>query len=1174
MEEANKKSNNKTNNGSDNGAPSALEPIYRALKRSAEYEKLLEELDKKRGPVSVFGLGEAHRPSIAAALYAHLDSQTLVIAPSSQAAGRLFEELSCYHKNALLFPIREMPLNARSYVQSQELEFRRLNVLTRLALGERLLVIAPIEAVMQRLVPKERILGCTHTISIGMEVSPDSLVKKFIDAGYVREEVCEGRGQLARRGGYVDIFPVTAENPVRIEFFGDEIDTMRFFDPLDQRSIENAGTVMVPPATELPLDRDMRQKGIAALRNKAHYAEETEVLRAGGTPKNALALLPVFSGEEVTLLDYFSENALMLMDEPARVEESARFAYTQFMDGLGSLLKNGEGHEKQAELIFAPSRIFSMLDRGRTAMLFALTRSFPHIKSKSLVKIETRPVPRYIPGDGALAEDIKVWKQKRFSVLIYAGEHGKRTQDMLLDMGVEAAVVPSLSREEVPGEVLIIEKSLPRGYEYTELAFVAISEFELFGAGIRRESAKPRRKHSLDAGELETGDLIVHEAHGIGRFTGVKTLVVDGKTRDYIELAYHGGDTLFIPTDQLDRVQKYIGGEPEKQKLSRLGSGEWQRTVARTRASVKKLAFDLVRLYGERTRRKGYRFSPDTDWQQRLELSFPYRETPDQLRSIDEIKKDMESERIMDRLLCGDVGYGKTEVALRAAFKCAMDGKQCAVLVPTTILAQQHYNTLSSRYAGFPIKVELLSRFRTPKEAQLVKKQLKEGTVDVIVGTHALLAKDVVFKDLGLLIIDEEQRFGVNHKEQIKELKRSVDVLTLSATPIPRTLHMSMSGIRDMSVIETPPEARYPVQTYVLEYSDALVREAILKEIGRGGQVYIVYNNVKNMDAFTGGLAELVPEARFSYAHGQMSERQLENTMLDFLEGKFDVLVCSTIIESGLDITNVNTMIVVDADNFGLSQLYQLRGRVGRGQRLGYAYLTIRPYKVLSEIADKRLSAIREFTQFGAGFRIAMRDLEIRGAGDILGAEQHGHMAQVGYELYCKLIDVAVREARGETIRPTFDTVMEVPIDANIPKKYIAREIGRMEMYKHIAAITDIDSFRDVQDELIDRYGEIPKCVQNLLDIALYKSRASRLGILSFTVKTGEARLVFSEKAPIDGAKLFENIRRIEGASMLGGASVSMVITMKHAEPEELFLRAQQAVNVLLSCVEDDGGEQ
>lgn len=1143
--------------------------LYSAFNRSREFADLFDAIKTAKGPVSVFGLGEAHRANIAAALYSKLDGSMLLIAASSQAATRLFEELTQYHEDTLLFPIRETPLNAHTYVQSRGIEYTRLDTLIRLVRGERALVVAPIEAVMQRLSEKEKLLACTHTVKIGMTVSPDALMKMFIDAGYVREEVCSERGQLARRGGYIDIFPVSDDSPVRIEFFGDDVDTMRRFDPVSQRSTENVPLITVPPATELPLDDEMRAMGIAALKKKPHYAEETELLKSGGTPTNALALLPVFTSNETTLLDYFDASSAMLIDEPARIEESARFAFSQFMDGVGSVLKNGEGHEKQAELMLQPTRIFEKLERGATAMLFALTRSFPHIASKALIKFDTRPAARYIPGNPAIRDDIAVWKHKNFSVLIYAGDHAKRVQDMLADLGVEAAISEGLERDAAEKEVIIISKSLPRGFEYTDIGLAVITEYELFGAA-RPAAVKQRSKHALVIGELSEGDLVVHEVHGIGRFTGVKPLVQDNKRRDYIEITYLAGDKLYLPTDQLDRVQKYIGGDPEKQKLSRLGSGEWQRTVAKTRASVKRLAFDLVKLYGERQRRRGFGFSEDTDWQQRLEMSFPYRETPDQIRSINEIKRDMESDRIMDRLLCGDVGYGKTEVALRAAFKCAMDGKQCALLVPTTILAQQHYNTLSSRFAGFPVKVELLSRFRTAKEQKQVKAQLKEGAVDVIIGTHALLAKDVCFRDLGLLIIDEEQRFGVNHKEQIKQLKRSVDVLTLSATPIPRTLHMSMSGIRDMSVIETPPEARYPVQTYVMEYSNALVREAILKEIGRGGQVYIVYNNVKQMDSFTTELAELVPEARFNYAHGQMNERQLENTMLDFLEGKFDVLVCSTIIESGLDISNVNTMIVCDADCMGLSQLYQLRGRVGRGQRLGYAYLTFKPNKVLSEIADKRLGAIREFTQFGAGFRVAMRDLEIRGAGDILGAEQHGHMMQVGYEMYCKLIDAAVREARGETIKPEFDTIMSVPIDANIPQKYIARESGRMEMYKHIAAITDIDSVRDVQDEFIDRYGDIPECVQNLMDIALYKARASRLGISVFAVKKGEARLTFNEKAPIDVAKLFEQVKSIKGAAMQGGDGVALVITKKNASEEEMFAAAKAAVDKLLCCIEMD----
>lgn len=1147
----------------------AVNPLFSILDKSEEFCRLAEGVCGGKGPVSVFGLGEAQRTHIEAALFSKANKTMLVVVPSDQAAARVREELCCYFPDAMLFPARELPLNAHSYVQSQELTTKRLRVMSRLLKGETSVIVAPIEAVMQRMAPPSVISAFTQTVRVGMVIEPASLLKKFIDAGYSREEICEGRGQVCLRGGCIDIFPITAENPVRIEFFDDEIDTMREFDPLNQRSTENTDCVEILPATELPLDRDMRQKGIAALRSKPHYAEETEILRAGGIPQNALSLLPLFVRSEITLLDYLPEDSLTILDEPSRLEESARFTFAHFTDNLADVLHGGEGHELQVGLLNPPSVTIAALDRGSTAMLFAFSRSYPLIKPNILVKFDSRQIPRYMQGDTALRDDIGLWRQKGYSVLLYAGKHAQRLRDILADLGIDVGVAPQLERNIVEREILIVGQSIPRGFEYPELRLAVVSEYELFGAEYRPEAKQTKKSRDrLTLYDLSVGDLVVHEAHGIGRFTGVSALTVEGKTRDYIELCYRDGDKLYIPTDQMDRVQKYIGGDEEKQKLSKLGSGDWQKTVARTRASVRKLAFDLVKLYGERSKRRGFRFSKDTDWQQRLEFSFPYRETPDQLTSIREIKADMESDKIMDRLLCGDVGYGKTEVALRAAFKCTMDGKQCAFLVPTTILAQQHYNTLCSRYSGFPIKVELLSRFRTAADQARIKKQVAEGTVDILVGTHSILSKDIKFHDLGLLIIDEEQRFGVNHKEQIKNLKRSIDVLTLSATPIPRTLHMSMSGIRDMSVIETPPEARYPVQTFVTEYNDALVREAILKELARGGQVYLVYNIVKTMELFAESLGKLVPEARIAFAHGQMSERRLENTMMDFMEYKYDVLICSTIIESGLDIPNANTMIVYDADKFGLSQLYQLRGRVGRGARLGYAYLTFRQNKVLSEIADKRLAAIKEFTQFGAGFRIAMRDLEIRGAGDILGAEQHGHMAQVGYDLYCKMIDAAVKEAKGETVKPEIDTVMEVPIDAHIPKKYIPRETGRISMYKRIAAITDIDSFRDVQDELIDRYGEIPRPVQNLLDIALYKARAAQLGILTFSVRAEEVRFTFGNNAPLDGTKLLAAVGNIDGASFSAGEKIALVIKNKHKTGEDMFRIAQDAVNTLLLCID------
>ena len=832
-------------------------------------------------------------------------------------------------------------------------------------------------------------------------------------------------------------------------------------------------------------------------------------------------------------------------------------------------MQAGEIQPEQANLTVSPLETIKRMDTRRTAMMFALTRSYGLIGQRCIFRFDTRPVSRYVGREELLAEDIEAWKKSHTSVLIYAGTHAKRLQDRLLDSNHIVPIKEKLDRDIVPGEVLIIEQQLNHGFEYPELSLAVVTENELYGAETRRpaDNKKKRRKPQLVFSELNVGDLVVHELHGIGRFVGVETLTVGGVQKDYLHLVYSGGDKLYIPTDQLDRVQKYIGGGDDEgtQRLSKLGSGEWQKTVSRTRDSVKKLAFDLVRLYGERQKRKGFKFSPDTPWQRKLEDSFPYEPTPDQLTSIQEIKADMESDKVMDRLLCGDVGYGKTEVALRAAFKAVMDGKQCAMLVPTTILAQQHYNTIAARFDGFPVKVELLSRFKTPKEEEKIIEGLQSGSVDMVVGTHKLLSKSVKFKDLGLLIIDEEQRFGVGHKEQIKNIRQSVDVLTLSATPIPRTLHMSMTGIRDMSVIETPPSQRYPVQTYVMEYSDSVIREAILKEIGRGGQVYFVYNNVRSMEQFAG--RELVPEARVCFANGQMNERVLEKTMLEFMDHKYDVLLCSTIIESGLDMQNVNTIIIYDADTMGLSQLYQLRGRVGRGVRLGYAYLTYRPNKAMSETAEKRLIAIRELTQFGSGFKIALRDLEIRGAGNLLGPEQHGHMEAIGYDLYCKIVDSAVREAKGEELPKDIDTVVDIPISANIPKRYIPREAERLSMYKRIAFIAAQADVYDVQDELIDRYGDIPEEVQNLIFIALIKAEAQRAYIQRLMVRDGEVRIVFDPEAPMDGAKLFAAANNIAGAVMLPEEVPTIVIRRPKSDVKKLCSELTQIVYMMSDCI-------
>ena len=1150
--------------------------ILNVLHGSGEYTRLVSSLQNAEGPLSVFGLGEAHRVHAAAALYYDTGKPVLFVAPTGIAAVKCREELLHYIPDALLFPARELPLAVRHYTESPSVTSQRLACMMRELEGPSAFCVTSIEALMQRMAPPELIINAHTEVEPGLRIDPDKLLKRFIDAGYVREDICEGPGQVTKRGGYIDIFPLTAKNPVRIEFFDDEVDTLREFDPITQRSTENVSRADIPPASELPLNKDLRQKGIAALRGRPGFEEETETLREGGTPDNANMLLPLFCRDEVSFLDYLPKDAVILVDEPSRAEESGKIIFENFLEGLSSVIRDGIGHPMQEGLVHSAMDTITALDTPRTAMLFSLTRSYGLIHTKGLVRFETRPAPRYMGRGELLRDDINSWKQKGYTVLIYAGKHGERTRDSLSDLGLDIPYAAELTRPPIPREVLILGEALPKGFEYPVLKLAVVSEYEVYGTEARVEKAHTKKRAALAFSDLEVGDLVVHEAHGIGRFTGVKTLTVDKSTRDYIELLYLAGDKLYIPTDQLDRVQKYIGGDESKAKLSRLGSGEWQRTVEKTRASAKKLAFDLVALYGERSRIKGYAFSPDTPWQARLEASFPHVETPDQLTSIQEIKADMESDRIMDRLLCGDVGYGKTEVALRAAFKCAMDGKQCAVLVPTTILAQQHYNTFSSRFSGFPINVELLSRFRTPHEQELIKERLKKGDVDVIIGTHSLLAKSVKFRDLGLLVIDEEQRFGVNHKEQIKELKKSVDVLTLSATPIPRTLHMSLAGIRDMSVIETPPEARYPVQTLVCEYNEQMIREAVLKELARGGQVYFLYNSVKTMELFADKLHELIPEARIAFAHGQMPERRLEKTMLEFMEGKYDLLLCSTIIENGLDISNVNTMIIYDADTLGLSQLYQLRGRVGRGARLGYAYLTFRQNKVLTEIADKRLTAIKDFTQFGAGFRIAMRDLEIRGAGDILGAEQSGHMAEVGYELYCKLINNAIHEAKNEPVKPDLDAVMDIPLDAHIPPKYIPRETGRISMYKRIAGINDLDSLRDVQDELIDRYGDIPKPVQTLLEISLLKSRAEELGLSGITVKQEEAKLTFAPETSLEPISFFETVSKMDGAQVIEKAQKTgdrsknttiLQIRLRKKSPEDMFAVAKDAVEKLLKCV-------
>ena len=930
--------------------------------------------------------------------------------------------------------------------------------------------------------------------------------------------MCEGKGQVCLRGGYLDVFPISMANPVRIEFFDDEIDTMRTYDAVSQRSIENIDRCVIPPATEMPLTKEARTRGMRALRKTEGMKEEYDRLSEGGVPLGLEMLMPLFY-PEAFITDYLPEGAIILIDEPQRVEESAKLAFTTHLDRVGSYIHEGTALPEQAELICQPSHILQSLDTPYTAMLFAITRTYGLIKPKCLFRFETRPMAKYIGNTPALAADIESWKRGGSTVMIYAGAHAKRIGDMLGDEGVTIGIAEALTRDIISGEQLIVGQSIARGFEYPEIKLAVISECELYGTESRRSASSSKKKPKLAFSELSVGDLVVHELHGIGRFVGVVTLQVAGVSRDYLHLVYAGGDKLYVPTDQLDRVQKYIGGDETTAHLSHLGTGEWQRTVNKTRESVKKLAFDLVKLYGDRLHRKGHAFPPDTAWQKRLEESFPYQETPDQLTSIAEIKKDMESDRVMDRLLCGDVGYGKTEVAFRAMMKCVLDGKQAAILVPTTVLAQQHYATAAARFRAFPVTVEVLSRFRSPRQVKDILERTRDGRVDLLIGTHKLLSKNVQFKDLGLLIIDEEQRFGVTHKERLRQVAQQVDTLTLSATPIPRTLNMALSGIRDMSTIEQPPQDRQPVQTYVLEHDWGILAEAIRRELSRGGQVYYLHNRVDNIDATAARLRELLDDdAVVETAHGKMAEGELSRVMARMSEGEIDVLVCTTIIETGIDIPNVNTLIIEDADNMGLSQLHQIRGRIGRSARRAYAYLTYRAGKVLTEVAAKRLTAIREYVEFGSGFKIAMRDLEIRGAGNLLGPEQSGYMMSVGYDMYLKLLNDAVLEQQGREVPVRVECSADLTVAAYIPEGYVPAAEQRMDLYRRIAALRTASDRDELTDELLDRYGDVPPPVEALLDVALLRAAAMERGITDITQKGRQ--LLFSFDGRIDPSAL------------------------------------------------------
>ena len=1129
-----------------------------------------DALEGGKGPVAAFGVAANAKAHLCCSLARA--RQVLFVTATDITATQLAESARLIGARAELFLPRETPL-VYVHAASGEGRSERISALSALLDGEPCVVAASAAALMQVLAPKGAFAKSRIMVSVGDTLEPRALIERLVSAGYERVEMVEGRGQIAARGDLVDVFAPGEEYPVRIEFFGDEIDQMRVFDSVSQRSVEQVQSVVIRPALETPQPRELTEQALRRIEGKPGLSDQEEAWREGIASVGGDVLLPLLYPETETLLGYLAPDAVIVLDEALLVDEALRTEQMRFAETVQAMLERGEGVPEQGALERSAGETLERLHTNRTALLYALSRTHPQFTPREIITLESRGAPQFMGAFDEIAREISRLNVAGEKTVIYAGEQTEELISNLAEYGAQASAAAELPEELPAGKTLVFPGQLARGFSYPQLKLNIFTEYEVTGR-TERAVKRTRSKKQLSFSELSVGDYIVHEAHGVGRFVKVEPLSVQGNTRDYLLIEYRGGDRLYIPTDQLDRVQKYIGGGDEEiaPQLSKLGGAEWTNRVNKAKSAAKKLAVDLAALYAERASAKGFAFSRDTAWQRTFEERFPYELTPDQKQSMLEIKADMEQVRPMDRLLCGDVGYGKTELALRAAFKAVQDGKQAAILVPTTILAQQHYNTMCSRFADFPVSTACLSRFQSGKERSDIKKALADGTIDVVVGTHALLAKDIRYKSLGLLIIDEEHRFGVNHKEQIKAMKKTVDVLTLTATPIPRTLNMSMTGIRDISVIETPPEARYPVQTYVLEYTDALIKDALTREIARKGQAFVVSNRVVSMEQTARKLESLVPEARIGIAHGQMGETQLETAMLDFLEQRTNLLLCSTIIESGLDISNANTLVVLEADKMGLAQLYQLRGRVGRASRIGYAYFTVQTGKVMNEKAAKRLMAIREFTQFGAGFQLAMRDLEIRGAGSLLGAEQHGHISDVGYEYYVKLIRRAVDEQQGKNPEPVTETSVDIPIDAHIPHDYVISELLRLKAYRRIAEIDGAESLMDVTEEFIDRYGEPPQSVSNLMRISEVKAYAARAFIESVSVRDGEAKLKFSEHARLDGGKLIAAVSGMEGARLIASDPPAIEIRQKNADAEAITAKLPQFLYTIVRCVDTEAG--
>lgn len=1113
-----------------------------------------------KGIINISGISESRCAPVISKIIRE-ERQSLIIVATENRAKKLAADLSFFsHKRVLVLPSEDQVF-LRYDAKNHDQLIERLKILKILRSKEDCVIIAPVSGAVKKITPHKNFEELSLKISMGDEIDLDGLKEKLVKMGYERMNLVESRGEFSIRGGIIDIFTPDSDNPFRIELFDTEVDSLRSFDIDSQRSIDSLKSVEVFPSEQMLADKEVFRKAADSL-DKAYTAQIKKMEKKGEEFRETVDALVkrrdqlceyindvsnlqllenylhYFYDETEYLWDYMDAGPIFV-DDPDRILEYLDARTKEVKEDFNIFLERGQVIPKDLDLLSGREDFQKLYSRGNTYLLTPFPKAIKGIdKLEEVHTVNSRQMVAFNGRMDILENEIKAYGKKGYNIIISANseERLNNLKEFIQRIGMEH-------------KVTFQRGSLTQGMDFPDEKICYISENDIFSG---QKVGKRRRKRSKGEqiksfADMAKDDYVVHENHGIGKFLGIEQLTVQGDKKDYLKIKYAGNDMLYVPVEQMDIIQKYLGSEGLTPKINKLSSGEWKVTKAKAKAAIAEMAKDLLDLYAARKMEKGYAFSKDTLWQKEFEDGFQYTETDDQLRSIEEIKADMERPVAMDRLLCGDVGFGKTEVAARALFKCIADGKQAVVLVPTTILANQHYYTLKERFEHFPLKVEMLSRFRSPQQQEKIISELNKGQIDLLIGTHRLLSKDVKYKDLGLLVIDEEQRFGVAHKEAIKQIKKNVDVLTLSATPIPRTLNMSLTGVKDMSLIEEAPEERYPVQTYVLEQDDGMLRDVIQREIDRGGQVFVVFNRVRGIQKIADKIRDLVPEARVVCGHGQMNEHTLEDVMLSFISGENNVMVATTIIESGIDIPNANTMIIIDADKYGLSQLYQLRGRVGRSNRMAYAYLMYQKDKVLTEVAEKRLKAIKEFTEFGAGFRLAMKDLEIRGAGNLLGSQQSGHMMSIGYELYCKLVDDAIRTLQGEIINENKEeTSVELPVTANIPNWYIENESLKLQMYKKIATVRSEADEAEIIDEFLDRFGDLPRETLNLIKISRIRGYAEELSAVRIFQQNNKVMINFAEKNPLSGYALM-NVNEVFGmrAFVHGGRQPYIKLTTK-----------------------------